>query len=105
MNRRQFLILTAVAVATGCQSLGDGGNSAVARGERVVNAGPASNYAADGLYDRFRYQGFFLIRKGDQLIALSSVCTHRTCTLDAESNRSFFCPCHGSTFDPGGKVT
>lgn len=103
MNRRQFLILTAAAMVTGCQTMG-GGPTAV-REERVVNAGPVANYAADGLYDHFRDQGFFVIRKGEQLFALSSICTHRTCRLDAESDRSFFCPCHGSTFDPGGKVT
>jgi cytochrome b6-f complex iron-sulfur subunit len=103
MNRRQFLILTAAAVFTGCQSMG--GGSAAVRGERVVNAGAVTDYAADGLYTRFRDQGFFVIRKGEQLFALSSICTHRTCKLDAESDRSFFCPCHGSTFDPSGKVT
>jgi Rieske Fe-S protein len=103
MSRRQFLFLTAVAMATGCQTMG-GGSTAV-RGERVINAGPVANYTADGLYDHFRDQGFFVIRKGDQLFALSSLCTHRTCKLDVESDRSFFCPCHGSTFDPGGKVT
>jgi cytochrome b6-f complex iron-sulfur subunit len=71
----------------------------------VVNAGPIINYGTDGLYVRFRDQGFFVIRKGEQLFALSSICTHRTCKLDAEPDRSFFCPCHGSTFDPDGKVT
>jgi len=105
MNRRQFLIVTAVAVVTGCQTMGDGSGSTATREERVVNAGPVSNYASDGLYDRFRDQGFFVIRKGEQLFALSSICTHRTCKLDAESDASFFCPCHGSTFDPDGKVT
>ncbi len=103
MNRRQFLILTAAAMVTGCQTMG--GGSAVVHGERVVNAGAVSDYAADGLYTRFRDQGFFVIRQGGQLFALSSICTHRTCKLDAESDRSFFCPCHGSTFDAEGKVT
>jgi Rieske Fe-S protein len=79
--------------------------SSTASGERVLNAGPISNYASDGLYVRFRDQGFFVIRKGEQLFALSSIGTHRTCQLDAESDRSFFCPYRGSTFDPSGKVT
>ena len=105
MTRRQFLILTAAAVVTGCQTMGDGGGSTIARGERVVNAGPVRNYVSDGVYDHFRDQGFFVIRKGEQLFALSSYCTHRKCKLDVELNRSFYCPCHGSTFDPGGKVT
>ena len=85
--------------------MGDGGGSTIARGERVVNAGPVRNYVSDGVYDHFRDQGFFVIRKGEQLFALSSYCTHRKCKLDVELNRSFYCPCHGSTFDPGGKVT
>ena len=71
----------------------------------MINAGPAGDYAADGVYSRFRDEGFFVIRKGEKLFALSAFCTHRKCKLTAESDRSFYCKCHGSTFDPGGKVT
>jgi Rieske Fe-S protein len=100
INRRQFLILTAGVVA-GCRT---GGNFA-ANEERMVNAGSVNNYAADGIYDHFRDQGFYVIRKGDKLFALSAFCTHRKCKLTAEPDRSFYCKCHGSTFDPGGHVT
>ncbi len=104
------MFLTTAALVTGCQAMAeqhtdDAGGTATNRHERVVNAGPVSKYSADGLYDGFRDQGFFLVRKGDKLVALSSYCTHRKCKLVAESNRSFNCPCHGSTFDPNGKVT
>jgi len=105
MDRRQFLMLTAVAVVTGCQTVFAAGRSTATHGERVVNAGPVSNYATDGLYDGFRDQGFFVIRKGERLFALSSFCTHRKCKLDTKSDRSFYCPCHGSTYSVGGKVT
>ncbi|HTS17925.1 MAG TPA: Rieske 2Fe-2S domain-containing protein [Verrucomicrobiae bacterium] len=110
ISRRQFLFVTAATLVTGCRAMAEQSNSGAsgsgANGhERVVNAGPVSKYAADGLYDAFRDQGFFLVHKGDKLVALSSYCTHRKCKLEAESNRSFNCPCHGSTFDPGGKVT
>lgn len=108
ISRRQFLFLTAAALVTGCQAMAEqhtDSGSTVNRQERPVNAGPISKYATDGLYDSFRDQGFFLVRKGDKLVALSSYCTHRKCRLEAESNRSFNCPCHGSTFDPGGRVT
>ncbi|HUJ71334.1 MAG TPA: Rieske 2Fe-2S domain-containing protein, partial [Verrucomicrobiae bacterium] len=27
------------------------------------------------------------------------------CKLSGERDRSFYCPCHGSTFNPDGKVT
>ena len=103
INRREFLILSA-AFAAGCSSMEKGGAPAAAR-ERVVNAGAVSNYAADGTYAAFRTRGFFIIRQGDRLFALSSICTHRRCLLDAEPNRSFLCPCHGSTFNPDGLVT
>jgi Rieske Fe-S protein len=104
MNRRQFLMLTAAVMATGCRTVDDV-SSTTAYTERVVDAGPVSNYAADGVYANFRDQGFFVIRNGEKLIVLSAICTHRKCKLFAEPNRSFYCKCHGSTFDPGGKVT
>ena len=101
LTRREFLLLTAGMVA-GCKAVD--GNS-IASQERTVNAGPVRNYAADGVYNHFRDQGFFIIRRGDQLFALSAICTHRKCKLTAEPDRSFLCPCHGSTFDPTGHVT
>jgi Rieske Fe-S protein len=90
--------------AAGCQSVESDGNSA-AREERTINAGPVTDYAMDGVYARFRDEGFFIIRKGEKLFALSAFCTHRKCKLTAESDRSFYCQCHGSTFDPAGHVT
>jgi Rieske Fe-S protein len=104
MTRREFLVLTATACA-GCTAVDNSAKTAAPRGERAVNAGPVSRYAADGVYNAFRDQGFFIVRKGGQLMALSSYCTHRRCKLTAEPDRSFYCECHGSTFDPGGKVT
>lgn len=101
LSRRQFLGLAAV-VLTGPNALDS------ARGAspgRVVDAGPATSYGSEGVYDRFRDQGFFVIRKGKRLLAFSAFCTHRKCKLTAEADRSFLCECHGSTFDPNGKVT
>ena len=103
INRREFLLLTA-AFAAGCSSVANTGVLPTTK-ERVVNAGPAGNYAADGVYVAFRNQGFFIIRRGEKLFALSSICTHRRCKLDAKADDSFYCPCHGSTFDPNGHVT
>lgn len=105
MNRRQFLVLTATAaVATGCNTVQNGGSSTVGK-ERVVSAGPAGDYAVDGVYGRFQDEGFFVIRNGHKLFALSAICTHRKCKLIAEPDRSFYCKCHGSTFNPAGHVT
>jgi len=101
INRRQFLLLTAGLAADGCQSTVNTGSSE----GKVVNAGPAGRYSADGVYTRYRDAGFFIVRQGDKLFALSSYCTHRKCKLSAQRDRSFYCPCHGSTFDPNGHVT
>ena len=98
ISRRQFLFLTASAMLTGRRTI-------AARPDHVVNAGSASRYAADGIYDGFADLGFFLVRKGDSLVALSSSSTHRKCKLAAKAGQLLACPCHGSTFDPTGKVT
>ncbi|MBV8211720.1 MAG: Rieske (2Fe-2S) protein [Verrucomicrobia bacterium] len=99
IKRRDFLILTASALAGSKMVQANPAN------ERVVDVGPASNYANDGIYAGFENQGFFIVRKGTQLFALSGFCTHRRCKLAAQSDRSFYCKCHGSRFDPNGKVT
>lgn len=103
ISRRTFLLLS-TALAAGCAAPGKS-PPASARRERVVNAGPASQYLADGVYARYRDLGFFIVRRGPDLFALSSVCTHRHCKLEAEADQTFSCPCHGSTFDATGKVT
>ena len=103
ISRRDFLILTA-GFAAGCSSVGSDGTTN-GGGERTVNAGATANYAADGVYAAFRKQGFFVIRQGERLFAVSAICTHRKCKLDVEPDHSFYCPCHGSTFDSAGHVT
>jgi cytochrome b6-f complex iron-sulfur subunit len=48
----------------------------------------------------------FLIREGDNVRALSAVCTHMGCILNWSKFRSQFeCPCHGATFDSSGMNT
>ena len=101
LSRRDFLMLTVGLAAAGCRSVG----SSPSGKTQVINAGPASDYAKDGVYSRYRDYGFFIVRRGDKLFALSSFCTHRKCKLMAESDNTFYCKCHGSTFDANGKVT
>ena len=101
LSRRQFIRLSLAAFAVGRSALA---SAAPASDEAVVRAGPVGDYASDGIYDHFRSQGFFIIRRGSALLAISSVCTHRRCPLAAERDRTFYCRCHGSVFDPEGKV-
>ncbi len=45
----------------------------------------------------------FLIRNGDEVRALSAICTHMACVLNWSKLRTRFeCPCHGASFDQGG---
>ncbi len=37
--------------------------------------------------------------------AMSSTCTHQTCTITGYSGGTFVCPCHGSTFNTSGQRT
>lgn len=105
IDRRGFLLLAATAaMSAGCEAVSSQGGSSGGT-PHVVDAGPASAYAGEGVYEQYKEQGFFLIRHGSQLTAVSSYCTHRHCKLEAEKDRTFYCPCHGSTFDPVGKVT
>ena len=39
-----------------------------------------------------------------ELYAISAICTHLGCTVGAQEGGGFFCPCHGSRFDPTGAV-
>jgi Rieske Fe-S protein len=100
IDRRRFILLAAASAVAASPESAYTKNT----GEQLIDAGALGDYTADGVYQRFRDVGFFLIRKGDKLVALSSDCTHRKCRLNAEKDHSFYCKCHGSTFDPNGKV-
>ncbi len=42
---------------------------------------------------------------GDNYVALSSICTHQSCTVGySVQNNNFPCPCHGSVFNTNGSV-
>jgi Rieske Fe-S protein len=106
-NRREFLLLSATA-AVGCAArLGGVGavDQSISQKSVSIDAGSAGNFCADGVYDQFAHQGFFIVRKGDRLIAISSLCTHRRHELEVLSDKSFYCEAHGSCFNPAGKVT
>jgi len=50
--------------------------------------------------------GLFLVaRTGDQTFtALTSTCTHETCTITGFDGTNYVCPCHGSRFTTSGRV-
>jgi cytochrome b6-f complex iron-sulfur subunit len=44
-----------------------------------------------------------LVHSGDEVYALSLICTHLGCTVNVGADR-LSCPCHGSLFDKRGNV-
>ena len=40
----------------------------------------------------------------DTFTALTSICTHQTCTISGWDSGNYVCPCHGSRFTTGGRV-
>ena len=49
--------------------------------------------------------GIYLVHADEGYFALSAVCTHLGCNFAFNSSeKTWDCPCHGSRFDPAGKV-
>ena len=40
----------------------------------------------------------------DACTVVTSTCTHQACTVSNVSGGTYTCPCHGSQFDPSGRV-
>lgn len=99
MNRRDFVVLT-IGAAAAC-ACGD----ALADTPALFDAGPLSDYDRDGVYDQFanKQDKLLLLREGDKLIAISALCTHKSCVVKLKEEL-FICPCHKSKFEKSGKV-
>ena len=116
LSRRQFAILVA-AVAAGCErqspktapttaaTLPSAPSSPTSRASEAIDAGPLSEFKSDDVYADLRDEGVIVIRRDDKLFAISSVCTHKGCKVRVAADKSFYCKCHGSTFDKDGHVT
>lgn len=114
IDRRHFLTLTTAACAlTALQGVAIADTPAAPAtnatpsapaGPQVIDAGPAANYANDGIYSDFRMQGFFLIRKDGNLDAVSSICTHHKQPLAGRPDCTLYCHKHGSIFGADGHV-
>ena len=59
--------------------------------KRFTHAWPVIN-------SRGQYQDVFMVRRGEELIALDATCTHAGCQLALWST-ILRCGCHGSSFD------
>ena len=109
LTRRDFLKLTANGLLAASGLLGLGGLfrffSAVTEPapKAEFDLGPASNYPV-GSRKVISDVPALLMHTASGFSALSLVCTHLGCTIEAEET-GFACPCHGSRFAPDGTLT
>ena len=109
VNRREVIIAATTSAITGLL-VGCADNDAAPGFNPVpagatVDIGTSEEYPHDGKYYQFLNRGIVLTRLNGNLSAMSAVCTHRRCALNLETDGSYHCKCHGSTFDAAGKVT
>jgi cytochrome b6-f complex iron-sulfur subunit len=108
ISRRDFLKLARTALLTASGLLGLGGllrylsypSQPAAPSE--FDLGPAANFAP-GSRTVLQPVPALLIRTEQGFQAISLTCTHLGCTVESKPD-GFTCPCHGSQFDPQGKV-
>jgi cytochrome b6-f complex iron-sulfur subunit len=109
MSRRDFLKMASAAILTASGLLGLGGlfRFLAARTEPLpptdFDLGPASNYPP-GSRTALPDIPALLVHTQNGFSAISLVCTHLGCTVESKPE-GFSCPCHGSRFDPQGKVS
>lgn len=124
MNRRTFCVqacqaascLTLGAVAAACGGGGSGPsnvpqlttvNGTASAGSVQVQIDSSSPLATVGGAAMVRASsGAFLVARTGQesFTALTTICTHETCTITGFDNTNFVCPCHGSRFSTAGRV-
>ncbi len=76
-------------------------------GAIALAVGSSSPLASVGGAAVVQYQaGYLLVARTGQgsFSALSAICTHAGCLINAMAGSDYVCTCHGSTFDTSGRV-
>lgn len=76
-------------------------------GALALNVGGSSPLASAGGAAIVQYQSGYLLvaRTGqDAFTAVSAICTHQACIINAIAGSDYVCTCHGSAFDLSGRV-
>lgn len=120
MDRKEFfskaligggLLFFAPALLNSCSKSdetdpGGTNNGGSTGGETTVDL-TSNDFAALKTVGGYAYKGnIIIVRTGtSSYVALSSVCTHQSCTVTYSSSEDKIkCPCHGSMFSTGGSV-
>ena len=82
-------------------------NGSVSGSTVVVQIDSSSPLATVGGAAMVRSSGgaFLVARTGQESFsALTTICTHETCTITGFDSTNYVCPCHGSKFTTTGRV-
>lgn len=103
LTRRTFVATAAGAAACACLAGCASGPSADWTGPTYFDLGTGADIK-EGVDSRWATSGgFFLVREGSKLYAVSSMCSHKACPLAAKP-AELICDCHGSRFTRQGDV-
>jgi nitrite reductase/ring-hydroxylating ferredoxin subunit len=69
----------------------------------AIDAGPITDYAKDGAYDKLSdSKKIIIVREGSKIYALTAICTHKMGTVKLKGGQ-LVCSKHNSHFDNEGK--
>jgi Rieske Fe-S protein len=101
INRKKFLKLAAAAIVLPFLVIWDNIVQRTTK-QRAVNS--KITLPADVASGITFYKSIILIKVDNDLQIFSSRCTHLGCKINKLNDGKLICPCHGSQFDPHGKV-
>jgi Rieske Fe-S protein len=101
INRKKFLKLAAAAIVLPFLVIWDNIVRRTTK-QRAVNS--KITLPADVTSGITFYKSIILIKVDNDLQVFSALCTHLGCKINKLEDGKLICPCHGSQFDPHGKV-
>lgn len=112
MDRRSFIKWGAIGWAAFAAALAGYGSiilrylfpNVLFEPKQEFRAGRISDYNQGEVSERYKdAHGVWVVREGDKIFALATICTHLGCTPNwLEGEKKYKCPCHGSGFYKNG---
>lgn len=91
----------------GDQPKPQGPSGAPAALPKRLQIGKPADFAKPGFYDKFAKQKLMVANLGDKLVAMTTVCPHKGCSVkpNPANPQGLKCPCHKAEFNVKGVPT
>ena len=104
-SRRSFCgAACTLLAATALSRFAQGGEAPVDPGPVKLTQETKLSLKPGDARDYRKQGGFYLLADERGIYALTTVCTHRGCTVHLDGDGTFGCPCHDSSYDHQGRV-